>query len=254
MAGKGLSNEEEAKSTIERLARKYLVSTCTGLYLMLWPCLYIQHKSTREKRCEVDIVRVEEDEELQKRRSTVVETTGTSSSAFDFTAPPSGGKENSEDLRDSIFRQPSAKRLETMSTSPSRCKPRTKLTSRQGSRSKCTDSTPPNRLVGVRRSLSNPEFKVPKPPMGHSTPGTVEKTKRRNSYFGFADLESPIKLSPVKGSSFAERLPSKSPTPEEQTNKPYKRVVGTYDIPLRRPTPRQARRRQQKQSPVCLCI
>ena len=89
--------------------------------------------------------------------------------------------------------------------------------------------------------LSSPDIKLPQPTLGHSTPGDIGPSlpaPRRDSLFGFEALESPLVLSPVQSMSFLGDEESEHPSPTS-----VKKLL-TYDIPLKKPTPRN--RKQKK--------
>ena len=103
--------------------------------------------------------------------------------------------------------------------------------------------------------FSSPDFKLPQPTLGHSTPGDIGPSlaPRRDSLFGFEALESPLVLSPVQSMSFlADQDTDKSmehnKSLEDSKHKlsSVKKLLGTYDIPLKKPTPRN-RKRHTKQ-------
>lgn len=96
----------------------------------------------------------------------------------------------------------------------------------------------------------SPDFKLPKPTLGHSTPGDLgpSKVTRRDSLFGFADLESPLVLSPVQSASYVADPDGSGGSPEHRESPEdvkksslSQRWVGTYDIPIRKPTPKNKR-------------
>ena len=95
--------------------------------------------------------------------------------------------------------------------------------------------------------FSSPDFKLPQPTLGHSTPGDIGPSlaPRRDSLFGFEALESPLVLSPVQSISFladqdADMTTDHNKSLEESKRKSssVKKLLGTYDIPLKKPTPR----------------
>ena len=97
----------------------------------------------------------------------------------------------------------------------------------------------------------NSDFKLPQPRLGHSTPGDIGPSAipRRDSLFGFGVLESPLLLSPVPSLSYnADDTPEQKNSPEETKPKSASvgRVLGTYDIPIRKPTPRNRKRQKTK--------
>ena len=107
--------------------------------------------------------------------------------------------------------------------------------------------------------FSSPDFKLPQPTLGHSTPGDIGISslppQRRNSLFGFETLESPLVLSPVQSMSFLADQDAdetadhnRSLLEDGKKHKPssVKKLLGTYDIPLKKPTPRN-RKRHTKQ-------
>lgn len=107
--------------------------------------------------------------------------------------------------------------------------------------------------------FSSPNFKLPQPTLGHSTPGDIDLAslapQRRDSLFGFEALESPLVLSPVQSTSFladqdADKTIEHNESLEDGKCKPSseKKLLGTYDIPLKKPTPRNRKRhtRQKK--------
>lgn len=111
--------------------------------------------------------------------------------------------------------------------------------------------------------FSSPDFKLPQPTLGHSTPGDISPSMapRRDSLFGFEALESPLVLSPVQSMSFLTDLDADMTTDhnkslEESKHKSssVKKLLGTYDIPLKKPTPRNRKRHtKQKTKKVC-CV
>lgn len=96
--------------------------------------------------------------------------------------------------------------------------------------------------------LSSPELKLPQPTLGHSTPGDIGPSlaPRRDSLFGFDVLESPLVLSPVPVVTYPDDDKSSSVSPKQRESSeevkrksmPAQMLLGTYDIPLRKPTPK----------------
>jgi hypothetical protein len=109
-----------------------------------------------------------------------------------------------------------------------------------------------------RKAPFSPDFKLPQPTLGHSTPGDMGGPSlpppRRDSLFGFEALESPLVLSPVQSMSFLADLDEDKTADHDRSledgikRKPslVKKLRGTYDIPLKKPTPRN-RKRHTKQ-------
>lgn len=106
--------------------------------------------------------------------------------------------------------------------------------------------------------FSSPDFKLPQPMLGHSTPGDIGgpslAPQRRDSLFGFEALESPLVLSPVQSMSFLADQDADETVDQDRSleegikRKPssVNKLLGTYDIPLKKPTPRN-RKRHTKQ-------
>ena len=103
--------------------------------------------------------------------------------------------------------------------------------------------------------FSSPDFKLPQPTLGHSTPGDIGPSlvPRRDSLFGFEALESPLVLSPVQSMSFLADQDTdksmehnKSLEDSRRKSSSVKKLLGTYDIPLKKLTPRN-RKRHTKQ-------
>ena len=97
----------------------------------------------------------------------------------------------------------------------------------------------------------SPDFKLPQPTLGHSTPGDLGPSiaPRRDSLFGFEALESPLVLSPVHSMSYladqdVDKTTEHNKSLEDGKHKSssVKKLLGTYDIPLKRPTPRNKKR------------
>ena len=106
--------------------------------------------------------------------------------------------------------------------------------------------TPVKRPPKTKPSVISPEFKIPKPTLGQSTPNTADRgAVRRQSLFGFETLESPLTLSPVAATPFLQESPAKSPEEKITQSSSYNRLVGTYDIPIRKPTPRKQQARKK---------
>ena len=102
-----------------------------------------------------------------------------------------------------------------------------------------------------KHPFMNPDLIPPKPTLGHSTPGELDLSNvpRRDSLFGFAYLESPLVLSPVPSTSYVSDPDGSGGSPEhrqspEDVRKPSstQRWIGTYDIPIRKPTPKNKKR------------
>ena len=104
-----------------------------------------------------------------------------------------------------------------------------------------------------KKPFVSPGFKIPQPKLGHSTPGgdaTPIAGPRRDSLFGFEVLESPLVLSPVPSMAHhnnqqdARVSPEQKDSPEQEKRKSlsFKRLIGTYDIPFRKPTPKNKKR------------
>ena len=108
-----------------------------------------------------------------------------------------------------------------------------------------------------KHPFASPDFKIPQPTMGHSTPGDLVPSdiQRRDSLFGFGALESPLVLSPVTTLLHPDDHDSSAGSPEsrgspEETKTKWsgKRRLGTYDIPLRKPTPRNKKRNAKQKN------
>lgn len=115
--------------------------------------------------------------------------------------------------------------------------------------------TPVKRIPRTKSPVTSPEFKIPKPTLGHSTPSIADRGAiRRQSLFGFETLESPLTLSPVAATPFLQESSLMSPEEKITRSSSYNKLVGTYDIPIRKPTPRkhQARRKTRKVSDTWL--
>ena len=102
-----------------------------------------------------------------------------------------------------------------------------------------------------KRPFPSPDFILPKPTLGHSTPGELGPSNipRRDSLFGFADLESPLVLSPVPSATYVTDPGGSGGSPEDRQSpedvgksSSTQRWIGTYDIPIRRPTPKNKKR------------
>ena len=109
--------------------------------------------------------------------------------------------------------------------------------------------TPVKRAQKSKPSLSSPDIKIPKPTLGHSTPSSADRNAiRRHSLFGFEALDSPLTLSPVTSTPYLQETPFKSPEGKIAKSSSYSKLIGTYDIPIRKPSPRkqQARRKIAK--------
>ena len=101
--------------------------------------------------------------------------------------------------------------------------------------------------------FSSPGFKLPQPTMGHSTPDDVVPglPSRRDSLFGFGALESPLVLSPVQVFSLVadqdtENMHEHNKSIEDNECDSIKKLLGTYDIPLRKQNAKN-KKRQTKQ-------
>lgn len=128
--------------------------------------------------------------------------------------------------------------------------PRRPTKSKKHSRNVSKVRHSPRKHVPPRQvsSLTSPDFKVPKPALGHSTPSSVPKRiAKRESLFGFESLESPLTLSPVAASPYVQETPLRSPEGGIRRSSSYSKLLGTYDIPLRKPTPKQRRRKAKAQ-------
>lgn len=77
-------------------------------------------------------------------------------------------------------------------------------------------------------SHSSPHFSVPKPRLGESTPDAVKEKHHRDSLYGFGELDSPIRFSPIGHSPYEKR--SSSPAEEPPAKR---RLEGMYDLPIR---------------------
>lgn len=91
------------------------------------------------------------------------------------------------------------------------------------------------------------------PPGSHSTPNVVQRAVRNldESLFGFNDLESPLKLSPVQGTLYGSMSPSSSSRCSTVSASPAKRKlakIGVSDIPIENPKKR-TRKKQKKEPP-----
>ena len=197
-----------------------------------------QHKSLRNEKvanCSVDIVRVDIAERTPPNPPIPDQEGALSqpslqhlppvedadrSGVFDFTADEEdkrGNKENNERRKKRRTRKESSNNFKSPVAKPSKHKP----------------------------LLSSPDFKLPRPTLGHSTPSSGDT--RRQSLFGFAALESPLTLSPVAASPYIQESHFKSPEPKPARSS-YTRLLGTYDIPLRNPTPRRQQKKKQQSS------
>lgn len=198
-----------------------------------------QHKAQRsgEESSGLDIVRVEDcvetcDQQLSEQREAEMETE--KSDVFDFRgSQESKSKENR------------AKRERKPKTSAKLTPQRTEKVLVPRGRARL-QGTPVKRAQKSNPSLSSPDFKIPKPTLGHSTPSSADRNAiRRHSLFGFEVLDSPLTLSPVTSTPYLQDSPFKSPEGKITKSSSYSRLIGTYDIPIRKPSPRrqQARRK-----------
>ena len=198
-----------------------------------------QHKAQRsgEEDSGLDIVRVEDgvetcDQQLSEQRGAEMETE--KSDVFDFRgSQESKSKENR------------AKRERKPKTSAKLTPQRTEKVLVPRGRVRL-QGTPVKRAQKSKPSLSSPDFKIPKPTLGHSTPSSADRNAiRRHSLFGFEALDSPLTLSPVTSTPYLQESPFKSPEGKITKSSSYSRLIGTYDIPIRKPSPRrqQARRK-----------
>lgn len=237
---------QEAKLTIQRLARKYLVRMLQfglekgqGMISISKLLYHPQHKAQKsvEESSGLDIVRVEDcvetcDQQLSEQREAEMETE--KSDVFDFRgSQESKSKENR------------AKRERKPKTSAKLTPQRTEKVLVPRGRARL-QGTPVKRAQKSNPSLSSPDFKIPKPTLGHSTPSSADRNAiRRHSLFGFEALDSPLTLSPVTSTPYLQDSPFKSPEEKITKSSSYSRLIGTYDIPIRKPSPRrqQARRK-----------
>ena len=90
-----------------------------------------------------------------------------------------------------------------------------------------------------KKAAATPVFKVPKPLVNHSTPAPTED----RNLFGFDELDSPLTLSPVASTPTPAHLATTLQSPETRRRmikpSPYSRLKGTYDIPLKKKTPKR---------------
>ena len=116
----------------------------------------------------------------------------------------------------------------------------------------------PSKQINTSNDSTPLVFKVPKPLANHSTPAPSGD----RSLFGFEELDSPLTLSPVtntpatQGLSLSmvaqysrdeeEREESSSNDTKLVKPSPYSRLKGTYDIPLKKKTPRRQPGRRRK--------
>ena len=98
----------------------------------------------------------------------------------------------------------------------------------------------------IRHAITSPVFKLPKPTLGHSTPGDLP-APRRDSLFGFDVLESPLTLSPVQATSYVETPTKTSPQKPNVSHSSFSsKLQGTYDLAVRsKPTPNKKQGRKK---------
>ena len=114
------------------------------------------------------------------------------------------------------------------------------------------------RVQEQKRPFASPDFKIPQPTLGHSTPGDLAPStiQRRDSLFGFGALESPLVLSPVSSmlgphdKDETNDFPESRGSPEEisKDKSGGQRLLGTYDIPIRKPTPKNKKRNTKQKN------
>ena len=278
---------EEARNTIERLTRKYLVSFCQGCAartVMKVSCLF-QHKreaSHPDNSC--GVVTIEEEpyssawdvptpvrtrcaggaERLDKesKNTPCAEKEGGAErldkeSKSTLRAEQEGGAETLDKENKSISCVAVGKR---------KGKPdRVRTGARRDGATSSSSSTRQSHVVASSHTPC-PVATVPSPTLGHSTPaaasGPSGPETSRLSLYGFDQLESPLLLSPVGSSPFPDLSPLKEVKGGATKPACSRQLLGTYDIPLKRPTPRHAalkRRATEHQvcaglSPPALCL
>lgn len=130
--------------------------------------------------------------------------------------------------------------------------PRTKRVSG----AKVEDKTPLWEKPG-KLPFASPDFKLPQPTLGHSTPGDMGPSEfpQRDSLFGFDALESPLVLSPVPSMSYMADLDASHASTRQRdslekvkNSSSARRFLGTYDIPIRKQTQRNKRKNTKQKN------
>lgn len=225
-----------------------MLYVCNKSLRVLYPSMYTQHKSPNVSavtRGTIDVLTPKEN---------IPETTCSDDSINSSNELYQEQKQRRFNLKHKVKKEP--KRKIQIRSTKNNSTPDKKTVTKLSPGSKSCEV----RLVPLRvSSLLSPDFKVPKPTLGHSTPSNVGSTpKKDDSLFGFEDFDTPLPLSPVfpelddfSPSTSISKSPEQSPVKLGKANS-FTKVGGVYSVPSHKAQTRRKKLSKKKSEWVSL--